>query len=238
MPEQKNKISILTPTGSLCHWRYVHSLAQMLFCLQRQPIYSESEQLFFDIVSSSLIPHNRELLVLRALAVGATKLLFLDSDISFPADALHILASREVPIVSANYRTRQAYSVFTGTSLARQKIQTCGDSTGLERCLYTGFGLCLIQSEVFRKLPRPWFPMAFDAELGFYTGEDYSFGLAAEKAGISWHIDHDVSKHVYHWSECGFGCESLFVEPEPPDLKLNRPAGRKNRIHPKQTKNR
>jgi hypothetical protein len=209
---------ISTPTGGHPHWRFTHSLVQLVQYCQQTPVIEPGEQIHFNMIASSYICQNRKLLVDIALANGGQYVLFIDHDIEFPRDTLHRLLSRSKPVISANYRLRGPNGQFIALSPnCRRRVRTQTDSSGVERCFHSGFGCTLISCQVFRKVPQPWFLIEYD-RLGFYTGEDHFFGRRLTEAGIPWYVDHDLSKLVSHWGEIGYGYNTQIVQPLETDL--------------------
>ena len=137
-----------------------------------------------------------------AKKLGASHLLFLDSDHSFPADTLHRLVSHKKMVVGANYvmKTIPARPVTMKRSEKPEgaPVYTDPDSYGLERVWIVGTGTLLINMKVFDKIGMGVWDMKYLPESETYLGEDWSFCLACEEAGIPIHIDHDLSKHVKH----------------------------------------
>lgn len=156
-----------------------------------------------EVVQSSTLQMGRETLVKRGLANGATHLLFLDDDHTFPADTLLWLLKRNLPVVAANYVRRMVGGgpVTIGTS--NQPVYTRPESSGLQRVRFSGLGVAMIHADVFRQVPEPWFDFEWgqDPETGEWIivrSEDvYMFDKLAEH-GFYPYIDHDLSKHVEH----------------------------------------
>ena len=150
----------------------------------------------------SLLVDSREQLVESALQQGATHILFLDSDMKFPEDALHRLFSRNEPIVAANYVQRCLPTRPNAISMMDMPLQTKEDSTGIEQVKSTGFGVILVRAEVFDAMPRPWFDTYWytneDTGKRNIIGEDVYFCHKANHAGYKTYIDHDLSKEVSH----------------------------------------
>ena len=67
-----------------------------------------------------------------------------------------------------------------------------------------GFGVMLVNTEVYRKVPLPWFSFEWLPEKQIYRGEDYFFCMKVRAAGYPIFIDHDVSKEVRHLGEFGY----------------------------------
>ncbi len=126
----------------------------------------------------------------------------------FPPDALHQLFARRQRWVGANYPMRVGPPFeFTALSNNGQRVFTGPESTGLERCRYTGYGVTLMDISIFDEMPAPWFEMSWLGE-GNYATTDAYLGEKAAQANIPVYVDHDLSKqighvghHVYHCAE-------------------------------------
>jgi hypothetical protein len=130
---------------------YTYSLAKMIMYFTKHRLLpEESRQLIdFHSIEGSGISANRERLVVDALNTECTHILFIDDDMGFTPNALHILASRRQKIVGCNYPMRGTTPTFTALALDKKtRIYTGKESTGLEPCFYTGFGFCLIERSV------------------------------------------------------------------------------------------
>ena len=196
------KLCILVPTTGICRAPFTFSLANLIIYYAQNRIYENvSDQLLnVEPIEGSGISANRERLVAGALKGDTTHILFIDEDMSFAPNTLHMLAAREKPIVGCNYKMRIAGKGFTALAPNKtSRIITTEESTGLEECHYTGFGFCLIERWVFEKVERPWFLIGYNTETHTYTTEDAGFAHRIENMGIPWYVDHDASKKVLHW---------------------------------------
>ena len=194
---------ILTPTTGFIRSQYVSSLANLLLYYLNHNIYPEGgrQSIAYENLESSGICSAREHMVGDALArfPGMTHVCFIDEDMGFEPQALFSLASRRLPIVGVNYRFRKRGGMFTALKPdASGRVITTIDSSGVERVAYTGFGLCLIERQVFEKTPKPWFYMAYGHGDDSYGTEDGWFSWQTRKAGFDWHVDHDASKSITH----------------------------------------
>lgn len=145
----------------------------------------------------TLIGPQREDIVDVALDVGATHILWLDSDMRFPKETLQGLLAHDEAIVGANYCKRipphNPTAYFNG-----QFFWTYDDSTGLYTVDHVGMGVMLTKTEVFKKIGAPRFPIEYDSEGGKYIGEDVAFMRKAKLAGFEVKVDQDLSKVVQH----------------------------------------
>lgn len=152
-------------------------------------------------VQGTLVHTARRNLVKMAMKGDCTHILFLDSDMRFPRSTLLRLLSHNVPIVGANYVTRRdpprPVSFLTDEN-DRDRVFTELDSTGLQEVDSTGFGIMLLDMDVFRNLPEPWFSFEWRTPQ-YMIGEDVYFCRKARaELGIPTLIDHDLSKEVKH----------------------------------------
>lgn len=156
-------------------------------------------------VEGTIIPDQRTDIVRQALGWNATHILWIDSDMRFPKESLSHLLARNKPIIAANYSGRRG--VFGTTALRRiddppfEVVYTYPTSKGIEEVDAVGMGLMLTSTEVFKKLPEPWFDMRWvkdAAGVWKLGGEDIAFCTAARKNGFPVVIDHDLSQAIKH----------------------------------------
>ena len=156
----------------------------------------------------SVIAANRCDLVDNSLEQDCSHILFVDSDMVFPQDALFRLLSHMKPIVAANYVQKQIPAEPVTMGLDMQRCTSIG-KTGLEKVRGIGMGLALIETEVFRNIKQPWFNNIFNTADMTYTAEDWCFCQNSLEAGYDIWIDHDLSQVIEHrgvynysWKDC------------------------------------
>lgn len=170
-----------------------------------------------DLVVSqgTLLPDMRAGLAKDAVKDGIDYLLFVDSDMRFPKDAIMALLARCLngdPIVGAAYAQRKAPCKPTAMSPDGEWVFTKphryegGElleegSTGLELVDFCGAGLLMISTKVFKALPEPWYSLTWVPHLESHLGEDLYFCRKAREYGFPTRIDHDLSQDVYHVGE-------------------------------------
>lgn len=181
---------------------FAFSLARLVAYFAQVRVFPEVAEQAVDVmtIEGSGISSQREDLCRDALAKpDMTHLLWIDEDMGFTPDCLHILARRRQPIVGANYRMRVPPADFTALKLDKsERIQTTDGVSGLEEAYYTGFGFCLIERKVLEAVPQPRFPIWYNPDTGRYTTEDHPFFVAAREKGFPCYVDHDASKRVWH----------------------------------------
>lgn len=149
----------------------------------------------------TLIADQRVNLARKAIEEGATDILWIDSDMRFPKDAIQRLLGRGKTIVAANYPTRGLPIMPTALRIENSEwhhVPSPKKATGLEIVTAAGMGLMLTSAKVFEDLPEPWFHIGYSSKNKMFLGEDVSFCLAAAKNGHFTFIDHDISKEVRH----------------------------------------
>lgn len=147
-------------------------------------------------VAATYIHAGREFILESCLQQGATHLLWLDTDMSFPPETAVRLMRHGLTFVGCNYVTRQDGGMFTARR-GNQRIETRAYSTGLESVDGIGFGAVLMHADIARVLPRPWFQHGRN-DAGGDIGEDLMFCRALRRAGYEIFIDHDLSKEIGH----------------------------------------
>lgn len=141
-----------------------------------------------DIVS------NRTWLVRYALESGATHLLFVDSDMLFPADTIPKLLAHKKEIVGIKYKKREF-----PVKWVYQPLEGVPESeTELFKVAHVGTGLMLIDLSIFKTLgqpknegerPTPWFSFGRDSQGALAMGEDVWFCNVARDAGLDVWVD-------------------------------------------------
>ena len=149
-------------------------------------------------IGASILPHSRYMLVKHSQRHKATHLLYLDSDMTFPADTLIRLLRHDKDIVSINAMSRRPPYNLTAWVGPGQPVVTTRESTGLEKVWRTGFAVVLIKAKVFEALDAPYFDYDFLPEKDEFRGEDYHFFDSARAAGFEIYVDQDLSKQVNH----------------------------------------
>jgi len=196
-------IVVCTPSTGNVKTAYAVSLARMTAYFAQVRIFPEIEKqsLDFLLLEGSGISSGREQLIQQALQKpGMTHVLFIDEDMGFDINTLHVMARRRQPIVACNYRMRVPPADFTALKIDIEKgrVQTTEEMTGLEEAYYAGFGFALIERRVFEAVEQPRFIIEYCIQNNVYTTEDHPFYRKAREAGFPCYIDHDASKLIWH----------------------------------------
>ena len=190
-------VAICIPSDDHVHAGFCLSLAQMvLHTLAGSDVSLKG--ITIQHVGASILPHSRYTLVKESQRHNATHLLFLDSDMTFPADTLVRLLRHDRDMVGINAMSRRPPHDTTAWVGPDLRTVTTPDSTGLEKAWRTGFAVVMLKAAVFDGMAAPYFGLEYVPEKDQFRGEDYVFFDAARAAGFDLYIDHDLSKQVNH----------------------------------------
>jgi len=125
-------------------------------------------------------------------------LLFVDSDVEPPSNALEVLLAHDRDIVSAMVPTAkkdvEGYLWPIPSAYKRhgkELLPYFGE--GLAQVDAVGAGCLLVKRVVFEKLPAPWFKLEYNGNLTEITrGEDFYFSDQARMHGFSIWVDYNV----------------------------------------------
>lgn len=194
-------VAICIPSQSMVHADMAMSLSVLcVHAAQHFGIAVVNEK-------NSMITQARNRLVQRALDLKADYVLFMDSDMKFPFDALLRLVTHDKDIVGATYNKRVPPYETLGRFLGPQRDLSKG---GLIECEFLPTGFLLIKTSVFRAMSEPnrreqiWFREHYDrpeTEPTRYIGEDVAFCLMARAAGFEVWCDLTLTSEIIHIGE-------------------------------------
>jgi hypothetical protein len=152
--------------------------------------------------SGSLISRQRQNLTKAAIDQGASHILWLDSDMMFPADIIDSMLRHNLDIVACNYSTRTV--PFKG--VAYTKIGDwnswlrpyTGQGKKLRAVEGVGMGCMLVNVDVFKNMPKPWYEVKYSEKYNDFIGEDFYFCENARQLGYKIIIDTELSNHLKH----------------------------------------
>lgn len=197
----ETNVQILIPSGRGM-WPIDFTISLLSMVMHTMANVEEKTELNVEVVQSSTLQQGRTDLVRKGLANGATHLLLLDDDHVFPADTLLWLLKRNKPVVAANYARRVVGGGPVSLGQDGKPVYTRPNSHGLEPVKFSGLGVTMIQADVFRKVPEPWFDFVWEqGENGQWfisMSEDVYLFTKLAQYGIVPLVDHDLSKHVEH----------------------------------------
>lgn len=136
-------------------------------------------------------------------------LLFVDSDIAPPPEALQRLIDHDKDVITGYHNVVHEYKdglpVIIPSSSEVLEVNAdntinrklCERNKGLVQVQGAATSFMLIKRKVFKDWKRPWFKMLWNEEHTNFIGEDYWFCIEARKRGFEVWTDTDLEvKHV------------------------------------------
>lgn len=216
------KIAICVPCRDSVMSGFCFDLAKLVGYHSR----TTNDEIIILQMSGTLIFNQRENLADQALAAGAEAILWIDSDMRFPANTLEVMLSRNVDILGVNATTRREPVLPTAMQLnikedshEWQKVESRG-MEGIQQVTAVGFGVTLTRADVYANMPKPWFDILW-TDKGGIIGEDVHFCIKAQDFGIDTYVDHDLTpliRHIgikeYGWDDITYGDHKLRKSPD------------------------
>lgn len=212
-PQPKRFVAIGIPAAGQGKAKFWMRLEDLIFYSARRGINVVRRRRMGAVVS-----HNRNKIVADVLEKdpGASHILFIDDDMTFPPDLLERLLAHDKDMVVANaHRKYPPYvpvvSVDVGGGDYFHPIYVRPEHGTLERVTSAGTGVCLIKTDVFRKVPFPWFQAEYlppdpghEKDPGLIMGhlfvsEDNRFFIQAQSCGFKLYCD--FSLEIGHIAE-------------------------------------
>lgn len=182
------KIALGIPTSGAPSQPFLQSLTQ----LQMPPSASSFERL---VVSGNFVPAQRELILRRALAAGAERLLMCDDDMVLPPDALHKLTAvldgdPQCALAGALYYSRDGFRPMAVEDWNPDNTTTAHIPSFTDRPVAVsgvGFGCVLLRIDAIASMERPYFASHVyiepDAARVRVCDEDYLMCARLRQAG-------------------------------------------------------
>jgi hypothetical protein len=199
---KKNKLAVCIPTRDTLHSAHAMCLLELV---KFNTMNNIDTHVFMN--ASTVLLTQREQLATAAIELDSEYVLWLDSDMTFPATtAVRMLAHNE-PVVAANYVRRTsplkgvAYkSIGNWNSwLSFDKTEFLAEVEGV------GMGCFLMKTEIFSKIAKPWFEFKWSSESNDYLGEDMLLCEKIANAGYKIKVDTALSHEIRHLGTYGFG---------------------------------
>ncbi len=150
----------------------------------------------------SRITSNRNQLAKLAMRRGATHILWIDSDMSFPPNALQRLLAHQKDIVCATTCKRgDEDGTPIGSAAGPSKDGKVELGTGLVEMTLVGSCFMLVKLDVYEKIGLPAYYEPPNPEDGDAFGEDITFCKLAREAGFKIWLDFGLSVELGHWGE-------------------------------------
>ena len=160
------KIAVVIPSRDMVHTDFAMSLTRMMM---QPPV-----QCALINIKSASIPGARFQGVKAAMKIEASHILFIDSDMTFPATLMEDLIRHKKDVVGVTYYRREPPITLVGR---KEKIEPFVDAdlnTGLIPAYELGFGAILINMQLFYESAPPWFLTTYEEGSG-WTSEDEHF---------------------------------------------------------------
>jgi hypothetical protein len=203
----KQRVLLGIPAGDEVKTHFAYDLATMIGATVAT---APDIEIHMNFTMGTILPMSRQTLVAQALAVDATHLLFLDSDMRFPSNTIIQLLSRKEPIVGALYPMRK-HPIRTVAKKDGEYVYVEPGATGLLEVDWLGTGVMLVDMDVFKALTPPWFHLMYHEDQATFSGEDIWFCHHARAAGLRILVDQDLSHHVHHVGSFEYKMEHALV---------------------------
>lgn len=171
---------------AVCVSDFIH--VDTTICLTNLFRYAPCRMIFH---RGSMVPRQRQKAAEDFLSTQDTHLLFIDSDMTFPADVIPRLLAHDKPVVACDYRRRVP---------PHDCVTTWGEgpvpTSGLVPAVSLATGVMLIECSVFSKLSLPYFNYFWNGKE--LVTEDTYFSYWCAQAGIPLFVDLDLSREVGH----------------------------------------
>ena len=121
----------------------------------------------------------RNIIIEEAIKWNCTHILFIDDDMAFPSDSLKKLLQHDKDIISGLYLTRSyphqpiIFDIAAEDGACLYAYLEPGQE-GLREIVAAGMGFCLVKTEIFSKLVKPYFrlgeldPEQWCDDIGFF----------------------------------------------------------------------
>lgn len=229
------QLAICIPCRDEVDYEFSRCLSYLCLHLGATAIAAQAVDVNIFHLNGSVIDSSRSRLTHDALVWGATHLLWLDSDMTFPPDTFHRLFKHNVDIVGVNYPTRRHPHRPTANlkmpvkaeGKEGVKLYTGPDSTGMVEVEGMGFGCVLLKRSAFEAVPAPGFLSTYDPVNRIWRGEDIYFCQEAIKHGLKVYVDQDLSKEIGHAGRMVYTNEHAWALRElneaPPTIEVPTP---------------
>lgn len=205
------RVAVAVPTGDQLAAGFAYDLARMMTVTAAQ---RRDVELRLFMARDSILPRGRHSLVVAALEADCTHVLFLDSDMRFPKDSLVRLLAHAEPVVGVNYTRRRFPLDPVASDGDGAPVYVEEGAEGLAAVAQTGFGVMLVDLDVFRQIPAPWFQIGYAKATGDYAGEDVYFCALVREHGLSVLVDNTLSREVSHLGEMEFRSDHALLTRE------------------------
>ena len=203
---KKHKLAVLIPCRDTLHSAHALALTELV---KFNTMNNIDTQVFMD--ASTILLTQRERLATQAIDLNADYMLWLDSDMVFPATtAVRLLAHNE-PVVAGNYIRRQ--KPYKGVAYKKigdwEKPLSFDIQDELVPVAGVGMGCFLVKTNIVKNLSKPWFDFQWTPASNDFLGEDMYLCQKIAAAGHSIKIDTMLSQELHHLGTFAFNVDLL-----------------------------
>lgn len=144
--------------------------------------------------------------------------IFLDADMRFPKDVISRLVDHDLEVVAANCAKRRR-PITSTAQVEREddpgrltRLEVSKHKRGLEIAHVVGSAVMCIRSDVWQKMPYPWFDQPFIANESAWIGEDVFFCGSLRAHDIKLWVDWDLSWEIGHIGEYIYRLDDVIAE--------------------------
>ncbi len=188
-------VAICVPCLDFCPTPFTFCLATLMATPQKDSL-GRPIRIGLMHHQGSILMEARKVLTSRAIASGATHMLFLDSDMHFPPLTIQRLAAHGVEIALASYVKRFPPHELLGV-MSPPDACTSPPRKGLAQMELAPLGVSLLKLSIFPSIEEPWFEYRTSLE-GVTWSEDSIWCLKARKAGHTIWMDVNLTRELGH----------------------------------------
>lgn len=200
--DKKLKVAILVPTRDTVYTQFAYCLQQLI---KTSTLAGLDTYTFFN--SSTILLNQRNDLFKQALDINADYIFWLDSDMVIPSTTLLRLLNHGKQIVGCNYMKR-SLPVKTVAYMDTKDWESwipLVKKDDLVKVEGVGMGCILMETQIFKKISKPYFEFIYKEDTDDWHGEDFNLLKKFREIGIDTFIDMNLSEDVYHLGTYAFG---------------------------------
>lgn len=203
---KNKKLAVCVPIRDTLHSAHAMSLIELVKFNTMNDI---DTHVFMD--GSTILLNQRERLAELALDFNSEYMLWLDSDMTFPATTAVRLMAHGKDIVAGNYVKRQP--PFKGVAYKHigdwQNPLPFDVEDDLVKIEGIGMGCVLMKTRIFAELEKPWFEFEYNAQTNDFLGEDMILWQKTQALGYDIFVDTQLSQELRHLGTYAFGPKDL-----------------------------
>lgn len=203
---KKSKLAVLVPCRDMLHSAFSKCLVELV---KLNTMNNIDTHVVYD--ASTVLLTQRERLAMEAQNIGAEYMLWLDSDMVFPATTAMRLMAHNEDIVAANYIRRQ----LPAKGVAYENIGDWQNPLPFEPhddlmpVEGIGMGCMLMKTSILQEIEQPWFEFKWTPESNDHLGEDMIFCQKMAANGHTIKVDTVLSMEMRHLGTWAFGPDLL-----------------------------